>query len=109
MVATGEEAIRKAEEVRPDLILMDINLAGEIDGIEAVQQIRAQFDIPVVYLTAYAEKDVFERAQQTEPDGYMVREPVRLLELRSTVETVLHKHQAVQEGEGERGTLPQSI
>ena len=93
MVATGEEAIRKAEEVRPDLILMDINLAGEIDGIEAVQQIRAQFDIPVVYLTAYAEKDVFERAQQTEPDGYMGK-PVRLLELRCTVETVLHKHQA---------------
>ena len=86
MVATGEEAIRNAEEVRPDLILMDINLAGEIDGIEAVEQIRAQFDIPVVYLTAYAEKDVFERAKRTEPYGY-VGKPVGLLEFRCTVET----------------------
>src|SRR5271157_257701 len=93
MVATGEEAIRKAEEVRPDLILMDINLAGEIDGIEAVEQIRAQFDIPVIYLTAYAEEDVFERAKQTEPYGY-VGKPVRLLELRYTLETALYKHQA---------------
>ncbi len=93
MVATGEEAIRNAEEVRPDLILMDINLAGEIDGIEAVEQIRAQFDIPVVYLTAYAEKDVFERAKQTEPYGY-VGKPVRSLELSCTVEAALYKHQA---------------
>ncbi len=93
MVATGEEAIRNAEDVRPDLILMDINLAGEIDGIEAVEQIRAQFDIPVVYLTAYAEEDVFERAKQTEPYGY-VGKPVGLLELRCTVETALYKHQA---------------
>jgi len=93
MVATGEEAIRIAEQVRPDLILMDINLAGEIDGIEAVGQIRAQFDIPVVYLTAFAENDAFELAKQTEPYGY-VGKPIRLLELRCTVETALSKHQA---------------
>ena len=93
IVVTGEEAIRIAEEVRPDLILMDINLPGEIDGIEAAQQIRTQSDIPIVYLTAYAETDVFERAKHTEPYGY-VSKPVRFLELTNTIRTALYKHEA---------------
>lgn len=104
IVATGEGAVAAAEKVRPDLILMDINLAGEIDGIEAAKQIRAKSDIPVVYLTAHTEKEVFERAKHTEPYGY-VSKPVGFLELTSTVGTALYKHEAdrqVRESEARR-------
>ena len=63
-VSTGEEAVKLAEELRPDLILMDIKLQGDIDGIEAADQIRTRLDIPVVYLTGYGEEDI-----STEPRG----------------------------------------
>jgi len=109
LAVTGEEAVRAAEEVRPDLILMDINLPGKIDGIEAAEQIRTHLDIPVVYLTAYSETDVFERAKQTEPYGY-VSKPVRFVELTSTIETALYKHEAdrkVRESEARRAKAEQ--
>lgn len=92
-VISGEEAIRIAEISKPDLILMDINLEGEIDGIEAARQIRARSDIPIVYLTAYRAQDVLQRAKKTEPYGYLSK-PVGFLELRSVVETALYKHEA---------------
>ncbi len=92
-ISTGEEAVKLAEELRPDLILMDIKLQGDIDGIEAAHQIRTRLDIPVVYLTGYVEEDIFDRAKRTEPYGYLGK-PVTFLELRSTVETALHKHAA---------------
>ncbi len=91
--ATGAQAVRATQETKPDLILMDINLEGELDGIETAEQIRRCFDIPVVYLTAYAEKDVLERAKKTEPYGYLSK-PAGLSDLRSTVETALYKHEA---------------
>ncbi len=93
MASTGNQAVRIAEESRTDLILMDINLDGEIDGIETTEQIRAKLDVPVVYLTGYAEKDVLERAKKTRPYGYLAK-PCGLLELRSTIETALYKHEA---------------
>ncbi len=92
-VSTGEEAVKLAETLRPDLILMDIKLQGDIDGIEAADQIRKRLDIPVIYLTGYAEKDVLERAKKTEPYGYLGK-PISLSELRSTIETALYKHGA---------------
>jgi PAS domain S-box-containing protein len=91
-VTSGEDGVRTAEESRPDLVLMDISLEGEMDGIEAADEIRLRFDIPVVYLTGYAELDVLERAKETEPYGYLGK-PVAMLDLRSTVETALYKHQ----------------
>jgi PAS domain S-box-containing protein len=91
-VMTGQRAISIVEEIQPDMILMDIGLAGEIDGVEAARCIRAQFDIPLVYLTAYAEEDVFDRAKSTGPYGYL-RKPFSLIELKCTLETTLCKHQ----------------
>ena len=92
-VSSSEEALQMVEESMPDLILMDINLDGEVDGIQTAAKIRSSFDIPVVYLTGYAEKDVLERAKKTEPYGYLGK-PVTMLELRSTIETSLYKHEA---------------
>jgi len=102
--ATGEEAIRAVEELGPDLIMMDINLTGQIDGIEAAEQIRAQFDIPLVYWTTYTETEIFERAKHTEPYAY-VSKPFAFLELKWIVETVLCKHRTdrkVKESEARR-------
>jgi PAS domain S-box-containing protein len=93
MVTRGEEAVRAAEETNPDLILMDIRLEGEIDGVEASAQIRSRMDIPVVYLTAYADKDVLEAAKKTEPYGFLGK-PIGLSELGNTVETAFYRHRA---------------
>jgi len=90
-VATGEDAIKKAGEDSPDLILMDIVLLGEIDGIEAAGQIRALYGIPVVYLTAYADDRTLERAKLTEPFGYVLK-PFDDRELRSIIEMALYKY-----------------
>ncbi len=91
MVFSGEEAIRKTEEIRPDLVLMDIMLPGEIDGVAAAEQIRARFDIPVVYLTAYADEATLQRAKITEPYGYIVK-PFKERELHITIDMALYKH-----------------
>jgi len=88
--ATGEDAIRRAGTESPDLILMDIVLLGDIDGIEAAGQIRELYDIPVVYLTAYADEGILERAKVTEPFGYILK-PFDDRELRSVIEMALYK------------------
>jgi len=88
---SGEEAIKKAEETRPDLVLMDIVLEGEMDGIKAAAKIRSRFNIPVVYLTAYADKKTLERAKKTEPFGYIIK-PFEDRELDSVIEIALYKH-----------------
>jgi PAS domain S-box-containing protein len=92
IVFSGKEAIKKAEETRPDLVLMDIRLKGDVDGIEAAEQIRARFDIPVVYLTALTDEDTLQRAKVTEPYGYIMK-PFEERELHSTIETALYKHE----------------
>jgi two-component system, cell cycle sensor histidine kinase and response regulator CckA len=88
---SGEEAIRKAGETRPDLVLMDIVLKGDMDGVEAAKEIRARFNIPVVYLTAYSDDGTFQRAKITEPNGYILK-PFEGRELRTTIEMALYKH-----------------
>ena len=88
---SGEEATKKAEEMKPDLVLMDIVLEGEMDGIEAASAIRSRFAIPVVYLTAYADKKTLERAKITEPFGYIIK-PFEERELNSIIEIALYKH-----------------
>jgi PAS domain S-box-containing protein len=93
IVSSGREAIEKAKEDRPDLVLMDIILKGEIDGIEAADQIRNQFNIPVVYLTAYSDAKVLERAKVTEPFGYILK-PFEDRELFSVIEIALYKYKA---------------
>jgi diguanylate cyclase (GGDEF)-like protein/PAS domain S-box-containing protein len=90
-VDTGAEAIRWAELLRPDLVLMDIQLRGEMDGIETARQIRARLDLPVVFLTAFAEDSRLTQARTTGPYGYLVK-PIQERELRSTLEMALFKH-----------------
>ena len=90
-VASGKEAILKAKADNPDLVLMDIHLQGEMDGIEAAGQIQSQLNIPVVYLTAYADEKLLERAKITEPFGYILK-PFEERGLHSTIEIALYKY-----------------
>ena len=91
-VSTGEDALKKAEEDRPDLVLMDIVLGGKMDGVEAAGQIQSRFNIPVVYLTAYSDEKVIRRVRETIPFGYIIK-PFSDRELRVTVEIALFKHE----------------
>lgn len=90
VAASGSEALRKVAETKPDLVLMDIRLQGGIDGIEAAEQIRLRFNIPVVYLTAHANDKIIERAKATEPFGYIIK-PFQEKELNATIELALYK------------------
>ncbi len=90
IVSSGEEAIKKVKENNPDLVLMDIVLKGEMDGVETASQIRTQFNIPIVYLTAYADEELLERAKITEPFGYIIK-PFEDRELKIAVELALYK------------------
>ncbi len=90
---SGQEAIALASEQKPDLVLMDIRLRGELDGIEAARQIQHQLDVPIVYVTAYADEATLDRARETHPYGYLVK-PVQENALRSTVSTALNRHRA---------------
>jgi CheY-like chemotaxis protein len=94
--ATGEEAIALAVEKRPDIILMDIMLAGEMDGITTAGKIRAQFDIPIIYVTAYADETLVSRAKLTEPFGYIVK-PFNEREVHSNIEISLYRHRMEKE------------
>lgn len=94
-VASGERAIEQAGALRPDLVLMDIRLQGRMDGVEAADQIRQQFGIPVIYLTANADHPTVQRAKITEPFGYVIK-PFEERELHTTIEVALYKHQAEQ-------------
>ena len=92
IVYSGEEAIHSATEFRPDLVLMDVNLQGEIDGITAAEEIRSRFQIPVVYLTAYADENTLRRVNATKPFGYIVK-PFEEKNLHTTIQIALHRHQ----------------
>jgi len=89
-VATGEKAVELAEETRPDVVLMDIVLKGEMDGIEAAEEIRRRFGIPIIYVTAYSDMETLERAKITEPFGYIIK-PFEDRELHSVIEISLYK------------------
>ncbi len=92
IVSTGEEALLQAADERPDLVLMDIMLKGEIDGIETAQRIRQQFGVPVVYLTAFGDPKTLQRATATAPFGYVLK-PFEDRELYAAVESALYRHQ----------------
>ena len=85
---SGHEALEKIRQCAPDLVLMDILLEGDMDGIQTAQQIRARFDIPVIYITAQADAATLERARITDPYGYIIK-PFNEKELHSTIETAL--------------------
>jgi CheY-like chemotaxis protein len=100
VASSGEEAIQRAAETHPDLVLMDIVLKGDMDGVEAAAQIRDRFHIPVVYLTVYADEDTLQRARITEPFGYILK-PFKERELHAAIEMALYKHKT----EAERDRL----
>jgi signal transduction histidine kinase len=92
---SGEQGLAMATELRPDLVLMDIQLGSELDGIEAARQIRTHLALPVVFLTAFAADEVLARAKLTEPYGYILK-PFTERELRTVLEMALYKHKAEQ-------------
>src|SRR5262245_18365833 len=95
LCASGEEAIEKATSLQPDLVLMDIVLRGDMDGIEAARRIRERLDIPVVFLSAYEDENTLGRAKTIEPFGYLLK-PYEEKEPRTTIEMALYKHRAEQ-------------
>lgn len=89
-VDSGDEAVAKASEIRPDLVLMDVKLRGDMDGIQAATEIRSRFNIPILYLTAHADAGILERAKISEPYAYLIK-PWSGKELLSSIEMALYK------------------
>ena len=92
IIGTGEDAVEKAGQEEPDFVLMDIKLAGRMDGIQAAEKIRELYDVPVVFLTAHTDEKTLQRAKLSQPFGYLVK-PFSEAELRTTIEVAIHKHQ----------------
>lgn len=90
-VAAGEKAVDIVDSARPDIVLMDIILKGDMDGIQAAQRIREEYDIPVVFVVAHADEKTVQRAKRTEPYGYILK-PYKEEELRVVLELALYKH-----------------
>jgi PAS domain S-box-containing protein len=91
IASSGNEAIKKADEFHPDIILMDIMLKGGMDGIEAAGRIKESMDIPIIYLTAYSDETTIERAKSTQPSGYLIK-PFQARELNVSLDIALYKH-----------------
>lgn len=90
IVSKGEEAVLQADSLHPDLVLMDIFLKGSMDGITAGSKIHDALDIPIIYLTAHEEDDIFQRAVLTDPYGYLLK-PFKEKELKLCIEVALNK------------------
>ena len=88
---TGERAVELAVELNPDIILMDIMLKGKITGIEASAQIKEKLNIPVIFLTAYADENTLSKAKITEPYAYIIK-PFKEIDLHTSIEMALYKH-----------------
>jgi PAS domain S-box-containing protein len=91
IASTGEEALEKAAQTHPDLVLMDISLGGTMDGVRTAERLREQSEVPVVYLTAYTDEQTLQRAKKTEPYGYLIK-PYEEKELHTTVQLALYKY-----------------
>ncbi len=91
LATTGKQAVELVEEFSPDIILMDIMLSGDMDGIEAAKIIGRRYHIPVIFLTAYADERTLERAKEAEPFGYILK-PFKEKELNTTIDIALYKH-----------------
>lgn len=92
MAESGAQGLQLVARERPDLVLMDIHLKGEMDGIELAEALGQEHDLPVVYLTAYAEDTTLERARRTRPYGYLIK-PFSERELHATVQMALERHE----------------
>src|SRR6266567_478081 len=92
IASSAEEAVARASERCPDVVLMDIRIKGRRDGVETAEIMRQRFRVPVVYLTAHADDGTIDRAKKTEPYGYLLK-PVNSAALRSGIELSLYKHE----------------
>lgn len=92
LVASGEEAIKQAEVERPDIVIMDIHLLGELNGMEAGAQISASFGTPIVYVTGYSDKRIFDRMKQTPLVAYIIK-PVNIDKLDVIIQSFFQKQQ----------------
>ncbi|RKX76613.1 MAG: hybrid sensor histidine kinase/response regulator [Spirochaetes bacterium] len=90
IVSTGEDALKMLKDSETNLVLMDIMLEGEMDGVEAARYIREEYNLPVIFLTAYADDETIERVKITEPFGYLIK-PFDERELRTSIEMALYK------------------
>ncbi|NQY73458.1 MAG: response regulator [Candidatus Margulisbacteria bacterium] len=90
-VAYGQEAITLSQSTNPDLVLMDIQLKGDMTGIEAAKQIWKKQDIPIIFLTAYSDSDTMDQAKLSDPYGYIIK-PYEVQQLFCNVEVAMHKH-----------------
>lgn len=88
---SGTEAIEKAKELKPDLVLMDIRLGEGLDGIDSAEAIMRKLSIPVIYVSAYSDEKTLERAQMTNPYGF-INKPLREIDLKTTVRFALDKN-----------------
>ncbi len=102
--ATGEDAMSKAEQTKPNLVLMDIMLKGDISGIEAADYIRTKLNIPIIFLTAYADSSTLSKAKVTEPYGYIIK-PFKEIDLQTNIEIALYKHERATDAKKERDFL----
>lgn len=102
--STGEDAVEKAEQTKPSLVLMDIMLKGHISGIEAADQIRTRLNIPIIFLTAYADSSTLAKAKVTEPYGYIIK-PFKEIDLQTNIEIALYKHERAVDAKKERDFL----
>ena len=96
MAASGEDAIEKARRLTPDLVLMDIVMPGKLNGIDAARVIAGELDIPVVFVTSYADDTIIEKAKQVGPYGYIVK-PFNELEIKAAIEVALFRKNAERE------------
>jgi CheY-like chemotaxis protein/DNA-binding PadR family transcriptional regulator len=96
MAASGEEAVDKARSIRPDLVLMDIVMPGKMNGIEAAKIVTEELDIPVVFVTSYADDTIIEKAKNVRPYGYIVK-PFNELEIKAAIEVALFRKATEQE------------
>lgn len=101
-VATGEQAVEVAVRLKPDVVLMDIQLKGSMDGIQAAQRIQNALGIPVVYLTAHSDPDTLKRVIHSKSYGYLTK-PITEEELKDAIDKAVSRHR----GETGTGTLPQ--
>lgn len=101
---SGKEAIKKAEEIKPDLVLMDIFLKGKIDGIDAAEEIKRNMGVPIIYLTAHGDKNTQERAKNTGPFAYLLK-PFDIDILRQNIDQALYEHNLEKLGNAGGNTL----
>ena len=89
--STGKDALYLANEIHPDLVLMDIGLEGEIDGIETAKELKSLHNLPVIFITGSYDDNTLKRAKQAEPMGYLIK-PVDVRELKITIEFAIFRH-----------------